>query len=133
MAKGRPKIPAKLERQVLVETGHRCAILTCRHIDTEVHHIVPWSKCQKHEYKNLIVLCPNCHKRADSGEIDKKSLRQYKANLRYLYDKYFPWEIDILFNLYNKTEGSPELWPSAMTTLITRIVESGFVRVDKDE
>jgi len=70
----RSLIPAELRRRVLVEAGHRCAIPTCRHIDVDVHHIVPYEQCKKHEYENLIALCPNCHRRADRGEIDRKSL-----------------------------------------------------------
>jgi hypothetical protein len=46
-----------------------------------VHHIVPWEKCREHAYENLIALCPNCHRRAGSGEIDRKALRIYKARL----------------------------------------------------
>lgn len=39
---------------------------------------VPWESCRSHEYENLIALCPNCHRQADTGDIDKKSLREYK-------------------------------------------------------
>jgi 5-methylcytosine-specific restriction endonuclease McrA len=75
----RPKIPAELRRRILVEAGHRCAIPTCRHIEVDVHHIIPWEKVRKHSYANLIALCPNCHRRATSGEIDRKSLLMYKG------------------------------------------------------
>ena len=77
----RPAIPADLRRRVLVEAGHRCAIHTCRHTDVDIHHIVPWEKCREHAYENLVALCPNCHRRADACEIDRKSLRMYKARL----------------------------------------------------
>src|SRR5882762_534691 len=77
----RPPIPADLRRRVLVESGHRCAIHTCQHPDVDVHHIIPWEQCKKHEYDNLIALCPNCHRRADAGEIDRSSLRLYKARV----------------------------------------------------
>jgi hypothetical protein len=77
----RPPIPTELRRLVLVQAGHRCAIHTCRHPDIEVHHIVPWARCREHLFENLIALCPNCHRRADAGEIDRKSLQMYKARL----------------------------------------------------
>lgn len=77
----RPPIQAEVRRAVLVEASHRCAIPRCLHPDVDVHHIVPWEKCQKHEYRNLIALCPNCHRRAHKGEIDAKSLLQYKSFL----------------------------------------------------
>lgn len=77
----RPPIPADLRRQVLLEAGHRCAIHTCRHLDVDVHHIVPWAQKSEHRFENLIALCPNCHRRAEKGDIDRKSLRLYKARL----------------------------------------------------
>jgi hypothetical protein len=77
----RPPIPTELRRRVLVEAGHRCAIHTCRHVDVDVHHITPWERCREHTYDNLIALCPNCHRRADAGDIDRMALRTYKARL----------------------------------------------------
>lgn len=77
----RPSIPAEIRRAVLVEASHRCAIPRCAHLDVDVHHIIPWSKCQSHDFENLIALCPNCHRRADAGVIDRMALRLYKAKL----------------------------------------------------
>lgn len=77
----RPAIPAELRRRILVEAGHRCAIHTCQHPTTDLHHIVPWERCREHAYENLIALCPNCHRRADAGEIDRKALYMYKSRL----------------------------------------------------
>lgn len=77
----RPAIPAEIRRAVLVEAGHRCAIPTCRYPSSDLHHIIPWETCKAHDFDNLIALCPNCHRRADSGEIDRKSLRLYKSQL----------------------------------------------------
>jgi uncharacterized protein DUF3298/HNH endonuclease len=77
----RTAIPAAIRRQVLCESGHRCAIPRCLYPDVEIHHIIPWETCQSHDFENLIALCANCHRRADSGEIDRKSLRMYKSRL----------------------------------------------------
>jgi hypothetical protein len=75
----RPSIPAEVRREVLVEAGHRCAIQQCRSAaDVDLHHIVPWEECRTHDAANLIALCPNCHRLADRGKIDRKSLLQYK-------------------------------------------------------
>ncbi|MEE9286797.1 MAG: HNH endonuclease signature motif containing protein [Gammaproteobacteria bacterium] len=75
----RTTIPAEIRRQILVEAGHRCAIQTCRSMaDVDIHHIVPWAQSQNHNPDNLIALCPNCHRRADRGAIDRESLRKYK-------------------------------------------------------
>lgn len=77
----RPTIPAEIRRAVLVEAGHRCAIPRCGQTEIDIHHIIPWEQCKKHEYSNLIALCPVCHRRAHKGEIDRKSLFIYKESL----------------------------------------------------
>ena len=133
MPKDRPAIPKELERRILIEAGHRCAIPTCRHIETVIHHIIPWEKCRKHEYENLIALCPNCHSRADRGEIDKKSLRIYKANLCYTHDKFSQFEVDVLFELYNAPANKGILFPSYLMLLIKRMLDSGYVEGLEDK
>jgi len=128
MADVRPPVPAEIRRRVLVEAGHRCAIPTCRYIEIDVHHIVPWAQSQAHKYDNLIALCPNCHRRADKGEIDRKSLRLYKLNLRFAHDKYSQLEMDILFAL---KEHRTIMWPSFNMILLRRILESNFLAVQQ--
>ncbi len=124
----RPPIPADIRRRVLVEAGHRCAIPTCRYIEVDVHHIVPWSQCKAHEYDNLIALCPNCHRMAERREIDRKSLRLYKVNLRFTHDKYSQLEMDVLFDLFARPPGGEPLqWPAFMLILLKRLVDSEFI------
>jgi hypothetical protein len=123
----RPNISAELKRKVLVEAGHRCAISTCRSLNVDIHHITPWNKCKKHEYKNLIALCPNCHRRADKNEIDKKSLLMYKNNLRFLYDKFTTFEIDILFELTRIPTNNALLIMPSFKLLLKRIIESKYI------
>jgi len=127
--KQRPSIPTELRRRVLIEAGHRCAIPTCRYIDVDVHHIVPWERCKKHEYKNLIALCPNCHKRAERGEIDRKSLRRYKANLRFVMEKYSQFEMDVLFELHKVESNKGLPIPPYLRLLIKRILDAEFIRI----
>ena len=123
-APSRPPIPANLRRRVLVEAGHRCAIPTCRYIQVDLHHIIPWTKRREHKYENLIALCPNCHTRADRGEIDRKSLRLYKANLRFAHDRFSQFEMDVLFAA---NEGETIQWPPFMHRLIKRLLDAEFV------
>lgn len=66
---------------MLVEAGHRCAVHRCGQTEIDIHHIVPWETCRKHEYKNLIALCPNCHRRVHNGQIDRRALLIYKQHL----------------------------------------------------
>lgn len=122
----RPPIPAEIKRRVLVEAGHRCAIPACRFIEVDVHHIVFWEECKKHEYDNLIALCPNCHRMAHNGKIDRKSLRIYKANLRFIHDRFSQLEVDILFESY-RNRGKSLLWPPFNRLLIKRIIECNMI------
>ncbi|WP_439380522.1 HNH endonuclease [Amycolatopsis lexingtonensis] len=90
MAANRPAIPLELRRQVLIEAGYRCAVPTCRQHPVDIDHIVDWAEVQKHEFENLIALCPTCHRRKGSkpGQIDRAALRHYKANLSVLNNRY---------------------------------------------
>jgi HNH endonuclease len=126
---GRPPIPAEVRRRVLVEAGHKCSIPTCRYIEVDVHHIIPWTQCQAHEYDNLIALCPNCHRRANRGEIDRKSLRLYKINLRFAHDKYSQLEIDVLFELSKLPVDDGMPWVGYTLIMLKRLLESGFISV----
>lgn len=131
MSEVRPAIPAELRRRVLVEAGHRCAIPSCRYIEVDIHHIIPWSQCNSHEYDNLIALCPNCHRRAGQNEIDRKSLRLYKVNLRFAHDKFSQVELDILFELNSMQPGESIQWPPFMHILIKRIVDAHYIEIVK--
>ena len=90
---------------------------------------MPWAQCQAHEYENLIALCPNCHRRADKGEIDRKSLRLYKFNLRFAHDKYSQLEIDVLFELFQMPPGNGMPWVTFNLILLKRILDSGFIGI----
>ena len=77
MKNSRPKIPADIQRQVLIESGHRCAV--CGE-STPINraHIIPWHKTHEHKFENLICLCANCHNRADKENWGKLTLQEYK-------------------------------------------------------
>lgn len=97
MSNDRPHISDKLRTDVLVEAGHRCAIPTCKQYPVDIHHIVPYEKCQTHEFNNLIALCCVCHARYHRYEdINLKSLKIYKANLGLLNSRYGETERRIL-------------------------------------
>ena len=126
----RPPIPAKLKRRILVEADHRCSIPICRHPTTDIAHIEPWSKVKEHKYENLIALCPNCHRRADGGEIDRKSLRIYKRILQRLTDRYDRFELNVLDEL---RMGKPVVLASTMLLLIKNLLDEGLVEVEKED
>jgi hypothetical protein len=73
----RPQIPAEVEREILLECGHRCAVCGDP-LPLERAHIIPWHKSREHKAEDLICLCANCHERADNGKWGEKTLREYK-------------------------------------------------------
>ncbi|MGC4895470.1 HNH endonuclease signature motif containing protein [Micromonospora sp. DT31] len=95
----RPPVPAELERRLMIEAGHRCAIPTCRAVGPlQIEHIRDWHQVRQHNFENMIVLCANCHGRKGNrrGQIDRKSLYQYKANLSVVNSRYGELERRVL-------------------------------------
>ena len=75
----RPAVPVEVKREVMIESGHRCAVcgLPC---PLEKAHIVPWRNCKEHSADNMICLCSCCHGRADSEDWGATTLLEYKRN-----------------------------------------------------
>ncbi|MCK4473129.1 MAG: HNH endonuclease, partial [Anaerolineae bacterium] len=73
----RPAIPAEIERDILIECGHRCAVCGTP-VPLERAHIIPWHKSKEHKAEDLICMCANCHERADKEKWGVKTLREYK-------------------------------------------------------
>ena len=123
----RPAIPQPLKRAVLIEAGHRCAIPTCGQTTTEIAHIVPWKEGREHTFDNLIALCPTCHTRFDKGEIDRKAMRQYKANLSILTGRYGDLEQRVL-RLFAQEPEAKEFWlPGGHDILLMYLLDDGLL------
>ncbi|PKW15925.1 HNH endonuclease [Saccharopolyspora spinosa] len=133
MPNDRPSIPAELRRAVLVEAGHRCAIPTCRQYPVDIDHIVDWAKVQRHDFDNLIALCPTCHARKTRGEIDIKSMKQYKINLGVLTSRYTDLELRLLRWLvdYMPGRGRPML-PDGMIWVVGDLLSDGLIELRDD-
>lgn len=74
-----PPAPDSLKNELFFERANR----RCEYCDEEfdqpdVHHIQPRSQGGPNEPGNLIVLCPNCHRKADRGAISQSKLK-YKV------------------------------------------------------
>jgi hypothetical protein len=133
MAEGRPDIPAEMKRAALVEAGHRCAIPTCRQWPVEICHIVDWAIVRKHEFDNLIALCPTCHTRQTRGEIDRKALLAYKHNLAVLNSRYSHYEQRVMRmfgeqpdRVYFTTSGGDD-----QTVQLQNLLTDGFLKEEE--
>jgi hypothetical protein len=118
-------MPAERRREVLVEAGHRCAIPTCKQIPVEVHHIN--GSRDNHAFSNLIALCRNCHARADNGEIDRASLRIYKANLGVLVSRYGDLERRVLDEFVHSPDAQFIVLPRQLEILMSYLVRDEMV------
>jgi hypothetical protein len=123
----RTAIPRPLERDVLVEAGHRCAIPTCRQVPVEIAHIVPWASVREHTFDNLIALCPTCHTRYDTGQIDRKAMLQYKANLFLLSNRYGDLEQRILRIFAENPQANNIAIPGGLDILLMYMLEDGLL------
>ncbi len=130
----RPPIPAELERAILVEAGHRCAIPVCRQIPVEIAHIVPYVRCKKHEFHNLLPLCPTCHARFDQGIIDQMSMSMYKMNLALINRRYGDAEARVLeWFARDRSRTGIRLF-AEMQVLLFRLIDDGLIEdAGKDE
>lgn len=78
-------IPTPLGDLLLEQAGHRCTI--CKEPYFDLHHINPIENGGMTEYDNLIVLCPNCHRRVHKENIpNPQQLRHYKLKLEIAYE-----------------------------------------------
>ncbi len=74
----RPKYPIEYYQILRKQANFGCAV--CGIPIMKVHHIEPYRKVKKHELNNLILLCKEHHKLADSGMISKSELYKLKAH-----------------------------------------------------
>jgi cytochrome c553 len=124
-----------MERALFIEAGYRCAIPTCRVIGPlEIEHIEDWAKVKEHKFANMIVLCANCHGLKGEGprKLDRKALRQIKANLGIINGRYGETERRVLAFLIK----SPRLCngdtltiklPGGFEILIHYLLEDGIL------
>lgn len=71
-----PPAPQALKEDLYFERAEQECEWCGNHVDQpEVHHIEPRSEGGPNTPKNLIVLCPNCHRKADTGAISRTKLR----------------------------------------------------------
>ena len=122
-------LPKELERAIKTEAGHRCAIPTCKLYPVEIAHIEPYSKVKKHDFSNLIALCPTDHTRFDNGDIDKMSMLIYKSNLGIINSRFTELELTLLESLAKQSQLPI---PGAMEWLFQRLIFEDLIKIVGD-
>jgi hypothetical protein len=115
------------------ESGYACAIPSCRATPAELAHIEPWSKVHRHEFDNLIALCPNHHTRFDvERRIPSASIRRYKANLAVLNGRYSTLERRLIEAGRSMPPGAEFPIHIGVRILISNLLEDGLVEEAND-
>lgn len=129
MPAGRETIPAAVKRAVLVEASHRCALPGCRQIPVEIAHIAPYAETSDNSFENLIALCPTCHTRYDTGQIDRPSMRQYKANLSVVSDRYNDLERRVIEYFAERPDDNTIFLPGGLQLFFSYLVKDGLLEI----
>lgn len=124
----RPAVPMEIQRKVKLEAGHRCAIPTCKQTPVELAHIIAYHKVQEHTFENLIALCPTCHTRYDNGDIDKKSMEQYKANLSIINARYNDFEKRVLETINNQENKDIQI-PGGLEMMVSYLLKDKLLKI----
>jgi len=76
----RRRIPQDIRDKLLVDAMHRCCLCPQHEDVTDLHHIIAISEDGPNTEENLIVVCPNCHRRIHSirSRYPPRQLRMYK-------------------------------------------------------
>jgi hypothetical protein len=61
MPEHRPAVPTDVKKQLINETGGKCANPGCPNTRTQLHHIHEWAAYGVHDAEWMIAVCPACH------------------------------------------------------------------------
>jgi len=92
----RKPLSAHLRKEVLIESGYRCANPTCNFPLIHIHHIVYVQHGGEDTLDNLIALCGNCHPMVHNGTISEEAVRVWK---KMIVAANKAWSKDTLNNL----------------------------------
>jgi len=131
----RPRIPAPLERQLMLDAGYQCSIPTC-HVSAnlEIDHIQEWASVKRHEYFNLIVLCRNHHgmkvEGSNARELNATALRVIKQNQMELAGRYGDIERRVLEHFLRHPDERTIALPGDFDILLMHLLDDAVLEKD---
>lgn len=126
LQKRRVLIPDAVRRVVLIESGYRCAVPTCRAIlALDLHHIVEVAEGGKNVESNLLALCPTCHALYTRGTITKDAINAWKITLITLNQAFDRDSIDNLLFLNQLQRNSLGISGDGVLKF-SHLISSGF-------
>ena len=83
----RTPIPINTERKLWAESFGHCTNPGCGtelfkggKKNADLAHIVPYAQTKDNSFENLVAVCPNCHRSADTSGNQEEILREWKNN-----------------------------------------------------
>jgi hypothetical protein len=112
---------------VLIESGYRCAVPTCRGIlAIDLHHIVEVSEDGGNDVGNLLALCPTCHALYHRKVISREAIYAWKGVVVALNQAFDRDSIDLL--LFLSTPYAAQLRIDGTGVLrFARLIAAGLV------
>lgn len=96
----RKTVAESVRRSVLIESGYRCAVPTCRALlIVDLHHIIPVRSGGENNAGNLVALCPTCHALFERSKIPGEAIAAWKSVLVALSNAFDRATIDDLLFL----------------------------------
>ena len=122
----RKALPQDVRLTVLTESGWRCAVPTCRTIlALDLHHLVEVSAGGGDDPKNLLALCPTCHRLHHRGDLTQEALYAYKAILVSLSNAFDVATVDQLLFLDTVAGRSLQIQGQGVLTFM-RLIAAGL-------
>ncbi|MEU0208220.1 HNH endonuclease [Streptomyces canus] len=90
-------------------------------------HITPYADVEDHTFENLIALCPTCHPRYDRGDIDRLSMKGYKANHAVVNGRYGDMERRVLDQLASSPGATHFRLPGGWNLQLWYLLKDGLI------
>ncbi len=68
--KRRPSEHRKVQKEVKEFEGYQCLVCGVVTSDAHGHHLISYSEGGPADLQNMTTLCPSCHRKYHSGELD---------------------------------------------------------------
>lgn len=100
-------------QKLIVAVGDQCEFPRCKHTEyLEVHHIDPYAGGGSNRLENLIVVCPDHHKRFGSGAMSKGRQKEYVRRNNRFKDQAFKdrWAKSVLKDSTKEDDEAGSIW-----------------------
>jgi hypothetical protein len=130
----RTPLPDAVRREVLMESGYKCARPQCSAIITlQIHHMIYVRDGGENDPSNLLPLCGYCHDMHHAGHFPTEAIRLWKGLLAALNNAFDRKTMDLLLYL-SSTSGIEEVWYTGDGLLaFASLIAAGLARFESQD